>query len=151
MTLEDLLSQLDAVRPISRGYVACCPVHDDRHPSLSISTGQRGILVKCWAGCSLMQISESLGIEQRDLFFDVLDLNPSRRRAAALERDRQRHAREQQMKQQGTLIDVLREADFFIRSRRGLDISTWTEAQLDEELNTLADAYLLVENEALHG
>ena len=151
MTLEDLLPQLDDVRPSSRGYVACCPAHDDRHPSLSISAGQRGILVKCWAGCSLMQICESLGIEQRDLFFDVLDLNPSRRRAAALERDCQRHAREQQTEQQGTLVDVLREADYFIRSRRGIDISTWTEAKLDDELKALADAYRLLENEDLHG
>ena len=151
MTVEDLLPRLDAVRLSSRGFVACCPAHDDRHPSLSISAGQRGILVKCWAGCSLMAICESLGIEQRDLFFDVLDLNPSRRRAAALERDRQRHAREQQREQQGTLVDVLREADYFIRSRRGLDISTWTEAKLDDELNALADAYHLFENEDLHG
>ena len=98
-----------------------------------------------------MAICESLGIEQRDLFFDVLDLNPSRRRAAAQKRDRQRLIREQQREQQGTLVDVLREADYFIRSRHGLDISTWTEAKLDDELNALADAYHLLENEDLHG
>lgn len=99
----------------------------------------------------MQEICGSLGIKQQDLFFDVLDLSPSRRRAAALERDRQRHAREQQTEQQGTLVDVLREADYFIRSRRGLDISTWTEVKLDGELNALADAYHLLENEDFHG
>jgi len=28
-----------------------CPVHEDRHPSLSIRDGERSILVKCHAGC----------------------------------------------------------------------------------------------------
>ena len=149
--LDELLPYLDGVQQRGTRWAARGPAHADRSPSLSLTVGERCILLKCWAGCSLVAICGSLGIEQRDLFFDVLDLNPSRRRAAALERDRQRHAREQQTEQQGTLVDVLREADYFIRSRRGLDISTWTEAKLDEELNTLADAYLLLESEALHG
>jgi hypothetical protein len=151
MTLEDLLPQLDAVRPSSRGFLASCPAHDDRHPSLSISAGQRGILVKCWAGCSLMAICERLGIEQRDLFFDDLDLNPSRQRAAALQRERARQYREQQAEQQGLLVDALREADYFIRSRSGIDISTWSDQKLDDELSALADAYVLIESEDLHG
>lgn len=151
MTVEDLLPRLDAVRRSSRGYAARCPAHADRHPSLSIFEGQKGILVRCWAGCSLMAICESLGIEQRDLFFGALGLDPLRRRKAAQERSRQRHIREQQREQQGTLVDVLREADYFIRSRRGLDISKWSTQRLDDELNAVADAYRLLECEDLHG
>jgi len=35
------------------GWVCRCPVHDDHHPSLTISSGAAGrLLVKCFAGCS---------------------------------------------------------------------------------------------------
>ena len=33
-------------------FSACCPVHDDRNPSFSVSDKNGKILVKCWAGCS---------------------------------------------------------------------------------------------------
>ena len=98
-----------------------------------------------------MAICGSLGIEQRDLFFDALDLSPSRRREAAQQRDRQRHFREDHAYLQGTLIDALREADYFVQSRRGIDIATWSDQKLDDELNSLTDAYLLLESEDLHG
>ncbi|NTW89271.1 MAG: hypothetical protein HGB26_09225, partial [Desulfobulbaceae bacterium] len=35
-----------------RGFVAPCPAHDDREPSLSINDGDNGPLVCCQAGCS---------------------------------------------------------------------------------------------------
>jgi hypothetical protein len=151
MMLDELLPHLDGVRQRGTRWSARCPSHADRSPSLSLTVGERGILLKCWAGCSLMEICGSLGIEQRDLFFDALDLSPSRRREVALQRDRQRHFREHHAYQQGTLIDALREADYFIRSRRGLDISTWSGQKLDDHLNALADAYYLLEYEDLHG
>lgn len=150
MTLDEMLSQLDGVKPRGSRFAACCPAHEDKSPSLSVAEGDRGILLRCFAGCSVQEICGSLGIKQQDLFFDALDLSPSRRRAAALERDRQRHAREQQMEQQGTLVDVLREADYFIRSRHGINISAWSHDQLNDELNAVADAYCLLEKEDLY-
>ena len=150
MIVEDLLPRLEVVRRTSRGFQARCPAHPDKNPSLSVSEGERGILLKCWSGCTLREICESLGVEQRDLFWGALDLDPLRRRKAAQQRDRQRHIRERIAHQQGTLIDALREADFFVRSRRGVDISTWTDARLNDELNSLADAYCLLESEDLH-
>jgi putative DNA primase/helicase len=32
--------------------MACCPAHDDRTPSLSITLGEKAILFHCFAGCS---------------------------------------------------------------------------------------------------
>ena len=33
-------------------WMACCPAHEDRKPSLSISSGRDGkVLVRCHAGC----------------------------------------------------------------------------------------------------
>ena len=43
------------------GWMACCPAHDDRSPSLSIANGTGGrILLTCFAGCSWAAIREVL-------------------------------------------------------------------------------------------
>lgn len=152
MTLDELLPRLDAIRSRGNGrHAARCPAHADKNPSLSVSEGERGILLRCWSGCTVAEICGSLGIEQRDLFFDALDSNPSQRREAIQQRDRQRQERERHDHQQGALVDALREADYFVRSRQGLDISMWSDDRLDDELDALADASHLLENEDLDG
>ena len=152
MTLDELLPQLKSVRPRGNGrYSALCEAHADKSPSLSVSEGEKGILLKCWAGCTVAEICRSLGIEQRDLFFDVPETDPQRRREMLHQRHRQRHLREQQAYQEGTLIDALKAADDFVSSRRGLEISGWSNEKLNNELNALADAYQLLESEDLHG
>ena len=52
-TAADIASGLDKPRRINpREWTACCPAHDDRNPSLSLSDGDDGrILVHCHAGC----------------------------------------------------------------------------------------------------
>ena len=151
MMLDALFAQLDGVRQRGSRWSARCPAHEDRSPSLSIAEGDRGILIRCFAGCTVRKICESLGLQQKDLFFGELDTDPRRRRAAAQRRDRQRLQREQQSHQQGTLIDALREADSFVRSRRGLDISQWSAQRLDDELDAVAAGHHLLEGEDLHG
>jgi hypothetical protein len=151
MMLAELLPHLENVKPRGSRYLATCPAHADRSPSLQVTEGERGILLKCWAGCSVGEICMSLGLRPAELFFDALETNPQQRRAAAKRRHQQQHAREQQAQQQGLLIDALREADYFVQSRRGLDISGWNDDQLDHELHALADAYQLLESEDLHG
>ena len=43
------------------GYgTARCPAHDDRTPSLSIRDGDRGIIMKCFAGCTYRDIVDTL-------------------------------------------------------------------------------------------
>lgn len=50
------------------GWMACCPVHDDRNPSLSVSEGKDGrALLKCFAGCSTESILKALGMTNGDL------------------------------------------------------------------------------------
>lgn len=151
MTVEDLLPRLEAVRRISRGYVARCPAHHpDKNPSLAVREGDRGILVRCWAGCELSQITAALGLSVRDLFFDT-EPDPGGRREARERHERTRKELVQIEAVAGFTIDALREAEYFIMSRRGLDISSWTHGMLDEELNALADAYQLLECEAING
>lgn len=50
------------------GWIARCPGHDDRNPSLSIAEGNDGrALVKCHAGCEVDDICATLGLPVVDL------------------------------------------------------------------------------------
>lgn len=71
MTLDDFLDRLEQVRSAGGGYVALCPAHEDTSPSLSVSEGDEGILVKCHAGCSSEDIVGALELELRDLFYET--------------------------------------------------------------------------------
>lgn len=43
----------------SRGWLAPCPAHADRDPSLHLSDGDNRLLVRCFAGCDpLMAVTE---------------------------------------------------------------------------------------------
>jgi AAA domain len=67
--VEMVLGCLKGVRTSLRGWVACCPAHYDREPSLSIGLGDEGqVLLNCFAGCSLDRIVEAMGITVAELF-----------------------------------------------------------------------------------
>ena len=70
MTLNDILHNLKKVKGGPGGqFTACCPAHDDRHASLSVSQGEDGrIFLHCYAGCSLDSIAVALGISMKDLY-----------------------------------------------------------------------------------
>ena len=67
MHIEALVKILNG-KPSNKGYIACCPAHDDKNPSLSINEDNGKILLKCWAGCSSESIVNAIGIEMKDLF-----------------------------------------------------------------------------------
>lgn len=51
--------------------MCCCPAHDDRTPSLSVTLGRIAILFHCFAGCSNEEVIAALdrqGVRSRDLF-----------------------------------------------------------------------------------
>src|SRR5947209_3719154 len=67
--LRDLLDGLKGIERRGEGWTARCPAHDDRDPSLSISTGDDGrILLHCHAGCSVEAICRALGVRVAKLF-----------------------------------------------------------------------------------
>ena len=68
--VDRLLARLDKVRPNGKDrWLACCPAHEDRTPSLSVRECSDGtVLVKCWAGCTARDITAAIGMELRDLF-----------------------------------------------------------------------------------
>ena len=66
--IHEFLAHLKGVKRSSSGYTARCPAHDDRHPSLSIGEQDGKVLLHCHAGCSIVAICASLGIDLKDLF-----------------------------------------------------------------------------------
>lgn len=68
--IDNILSRLDKVKPNGAGkWLACCPAHDDKNPSLSIKEADNGtVLLKCWVGCTAAEITGAVGLDLRDLF-----------------------------------------------------------------------------------
>lgn len=59
-TVERIAGELNGRRS-GKGWMVCCPAHDDRTPSLSIGQGTDGkILVKCFAGCAQERVLAAL-------------------------------------------------------------------------------------------
>lgn len=69
MNVDALLSRLEKVRKHGQGkWVSCCPAHDDRSPSLAIKEIDGTILLHCFGGCSVDEVTGALGINASDLF-----------------------------------------------------------------------------------
>jgi hypothetical protein len=66
--LERILSKFPNAKKSGNGWMAHCPAHDDRKPSLSISEGADSrVLVKCHAGCMVDAICTAVGMTVVDL------------------------------------------------------------------------------------
>lgn len=70
MSAEVLLSRLDRVRRVGQGkWIARCPAHDDRGPSLSIAeTADGRLLAHCFSGCATLDVLGAIGLEFDSLF-----------------------------------------------------------------------------------
>lgn len=66
--LDNLLSRLHKVRKNGKDYIACCPAHDDKSPSLAIAEKEDGrVLLHCFAGCSANDVLGAVGLELKDV------------------------------------------------------------------------------------
>lgn len=62
-----------------RQWVAKCPAHDDRDPSLSVAETQDGrTLIHCHAGCEALDVVHAVGLELADLFPESTDTYQAR-------------------------------------------------------------------------
>lgn len=70
MTAAKLIDRLEGVRVTGPGrWIAKCPAHEDRSPSLSVRELEDGTaLLKCFAGCGAADVVAAVGLELRDLF-----------------------------------------------------------------------------------
>lgn len=80
--VDSLLSRLQKVKRTGAGrWVACCPAHEDKSPSLSVRLVEDGrILLHCFAGCSTDEVLGSVGMDMNDLFPEALGEFPAIRR-----------------------------------------------------------------------
>ena len=57
------LEALPGLRRNGAGWMACCPVHDDRNPSLSLTLAEDGkVLAHCHAGCDQAAVAAALDL-----------------------------------------------------------------------------------------
>ena len=70
--VEDFLGRLVGARARGQGrWVARCPAHDDRNPSLNIAEAASGaILLKCFAGCATADVLAAVGLSFADILPD---------------------------------------------------------------------------------
>lgn len=67
--INTLLDRLEGVKGSNGKWLACCPAHGDKRPSLAVKELDDGrILLKCFAGCSAEEIVSSVGMRLSDLF-----------------------------------------------------------------------------------
>jgi hypothetical protein len=89
MTIEALLDRLDGVRETgSNRFIARCPAHPDRTPSLAVSQVDDGrVLIHCFAGCEPETILGAVGLGFADVMPDSVrksgPLKPVRQRLSA--------------------------------------------------------------------
>jgi hypothetical protein len=66
---DRLLDRLNGVTSTGPDqWMARCPAHDDRDPSLSVRDAGDRLLVHCFAGCPTEAVMRTLGLRMADLF-----------------------------------------------------------------------------------
>jgi len=79
-TAAKLIDRLERVKQIAPGrWIASCPAHKDRTPSLSIRELDDGrVLINCFGGCGAIDVLDSLGLEWGALFPEGSHKSPDR-------------------------------------------------------------------------
>lgn len=70
--LDNLLSRLQKVKRTGKtDYIACCPAHQDKSPSMTIREVEPDhILLHCFAGCDVQNILGAVGLDFDDVYPD---------------------------------------------------------------------------------
>lgn len=70
--LDALRDHGSLIRDNGSGSMAQCPAHDDGNPSLSLGrrNDDRGAVLKCFAGCSHIDVLAALNLTESDLYDD---------------------------------------------------------------------------------
>ncbi|MEC4747174.1 CHC2 zinc finger domain-containing protein [Methylomicrobium sp. Wu6] len=80
--IERIVSRLDRVRRTGFGrFVARCPAHSDKSPSLTIAEKEGRVLLHCFAGCEPADVLAAVGLTFADLYPERPAYNKSPRSA----------------------------------------------------------------------
>lgn len=81
-----ILDRLERVKPTGEGkWIAACPAHKDRSPSLSVREADGRVLLYDFGGCETSAVLSALGLQASDLFDKPLSnhIQPSHARIPA--------------------------------------------------------------------
>ncbi|WP_020561590.1 CHC2 zinc finger domain-containing protein [Methylosarcina fibrata] len=82
--IEKLITRLDGVKRTGHGrYIARCPAHADKSPSLTITEKGGKILFHCFAGCEPADVLAAIGLTFSDLYPEKSTYNKGSSRTAA--------------------------------------------------------------------
>jgi hypothetical protein len=81
ITAADIAHRLEARRTGEGRWIARCPAHEDRSPSLGIRQASDRVLLYCWGGCPTEDVLRAAGLTWGDLFPERPDRRPTRPRA----------------------------------------------------------------------
>ena len=87
MKLDEFLSRLTKVKKTGNGWIACCPAHDDKSPSLTVGIGKGGgVIAHCFGGCDIADVVAAVGMTLSDLMPETAPDRPySRQRLPAMD------------------------------------------------------------------
>jgi hypothetical protein len=106
--IELIVERFSGRRVSSGRWMAKCPAHLDRSPSLSIAAGGDGrVLLRCFAGCELSAVLQSAGLKIDNLFPGPPPA-PEQLAAAAADRERKLEAEREQRTKERAADDWLR-------------------------------------------
>lgn len=120
VSIDLILPSLGKARSLGRNkWVACCPAHDDKSPSLSIQITDNRILMHCFAGCHIEDITAAMGLRISDLF------------SGSLSREQRREYKRQQYR------TVIKHESLFLHMAKndlqnGLEISAIDKERIDK-------------------
>jgi len=80
MIADRIIPLLDKVKCKSdNSWVACCPAHDDKNPSLAITEKEGKVLLHCFSHqCDVSDIVHAVGLELSDLFPEQIKVEGGR-------------------------------------------------------------------------
>ena len=113
---DHVISLLDKVTPQhgrTDAFMARCPAHEDRSPSLSVALGKKWVLLNCFGGCEWRKVLSALNLKTEDL---VLDDEP-----AAATRKRPVSQRQKELTAMSAALDLQNEPGILhaLRVQRG--------------------------------
>lgn len=87
MTAQEIIAKLDGLKATGRDrWIAKCPAHDDKRPSLSIRELSDGrVLIHDFGGCSTVDVLHALGLAFEHLYPQDADQPKERRPFPAMD------------------------------------------------------------------
>jgi len=138
MTVEDFLQRPEGVRKSGQRWMARCPAHADRSPSLSVREGEDGrILLHCFAGCSVEAICEAIGCHLCDLFPDTPTPRGQGKPSRPSKIDRVALAFRFEL----VALDRRLRADRVLKAAKGCCIDKMADKDFDRLMNVVGRAY----------